>query len=123
MRAAAIAGSSLPGVPPVALARLRAVDPLDPGVFLDFVPDAMSAAETRVREILGEEAVSAAAAAVGAFLADLLLETPAEEIVRRGGSAPAFARVVRELETHPAKGPDVSRALEAIGRLTEETGR
>ncbi len=123
MRAAAIAGSSLTGVPPVALARLRAVDPLDPGDFLDCVPDAMSAAEARVREVLGSVEAGAAAAAVGAFLVDTLLKTPAEEVIRRGGSASAFAHIVRELESHPRPSPDVLCALEAIRRLPEETGR
>lgn len=117
-------GSALPfGVPLEALARLRAVDPLDPAAFSDLITDSMSAAEQRVRKVLGEEAESAAAAAVWAFLADVLLEAPAEEILRRGGAAPAFARIVRELEAHPAGYPDVQAALEAIAHLPGETER
>ena len=123
MRAAELAGHDLSGVPPVALARLRAVDPLDPSAFSDLITDSMTTAEERVRAVLGGEAAGAAAAAVGAFLADLLLETPAEEIIRRGGAALAFARIVRELETHPPGWPDVEEALEALGRLPEEPGR
>lgn len=123
MRASALSGALPLGVPLEAFARLRTVDPLDPAAFSDLITDSMSATEERVRAVLGAEAVGAAAAAVGAFLVDVLLDTPAEEIIRRGGAAPAFARIVRELEVHPAGYPDVEAALEAIAHLPKEAGR
>lgn len=123
MREARLANAPPVGVPLEALARLRAVDSLDPAAFSDLITDSMSATEERVRAVLGAEAVSAAAAAVGAFLADVLLETPVEVIIKRGGAAPAFARIVRELEAHPAGYPDVEAALAAIAHLPEEVGR
>lgn len=106
-------------LPPGVVERLRTVDPLDPAFFSDVVDDTMSAAEERVRLILGEDAAGSASAAVWAFLVDVLLHSPAEEIVRRGGSPSAFARIVRELEHFPHE-QGVGRALEAIGRLPEE---
>jgi hypothetical protein len=119
MKAAESASTPPLGVPPDTVARLRTVNQLDPGTFLDVVPNTMSAAGDRVRAVLGEDAESEASAAVGAFLVDILLRTPPEEIIRRGGAPSAFAHIVEELRTHPAGHPDVERVLRAIDRRPE----
>jgi hypothetical protein len=89
-------------LPPGALRRLRSVADVDPNYFHDMVGDAQMEAERRVSALLesltGAPSVgSAAAAAVDSFVVAVLRATPAEEIVLRGGSAPAFARLRAEL--------------------------
>jgi len=89
-------------LPPGALRRLRSVAGVDPNDFHDMVADAQSEAERRVAALLGSLAGipdpgSAAAAAIDSFLVSMLRATPAEEIVTRGGSAPAFASLKAEV--------------------------
>ena len=88
-------------VPPAVLSRLLSVASVDPNDFHDMVGDAQSHAERRVARLLGRHARSAevgssAAAAVDSFLVSVLRATPAAEIVLRGGTASAFARLEAE---------------------------
>lgn len=90
-------------LPPAALRRLRSVADVDPNAFHDMLGDAQVEAERRVAGLLGSlpgahRVGSSATAAVDSFLVAMLRDTPAEEIVRRGGAAPAFARLTAELE-------------------------
>lgn len=89
-------------LPPAALRRLRSVADVDPNDFHDMVGDAQMMAERRVADLLGSLAGapsvgSAAPAAVDSFIVAVLRATPAEEIVRRGGAASAFARLEAEM--------------------------
>ena len=67
------------------------------------VDDAQTVAEQRVSRLLvsliGNPKVgSAAAAAVDSFVVEVVRAAPAEEIVLRGGSASAFARLRAEID-------------------------
>jgi len=75
---------------------------LDVNDFHDMIGDAQTEAERRVARLLetltgSPDAGSAPAAAVDSFLVAVLRTTPAAEIIRRGGSAPAFARLEAEI--------------------------
>lgn len=125
-------------VPPDAVERLADLGRVDPNAYHDIVSDAQGAAERRIRALIGGSGDSRASVAVDAFLADVLAKVSDEEIVTRGASLEALARVVAAIngddsttETGPEVprerpadiAPDVPAGPEVIGHVNAERKR
>lgn len=125
-------------VPPDAVKRLADLGHIDPNAYHDIVSDAQGAAERRIRALIGGSGDSRASVAVDAFLADVLAKVSDEEIITRGASPQALARVVAAIhgddsateagpeippESPSGIAPAVSPGYDLIGQVNAERQR